>query len=59
MCREDVAWGVQILIKNELHNPSVLHGTNFLSIINPSLAHVYGSKILPNYGLIRLKRFVS
>jgi len=30
--------------KNKLHNPSVLHETNFLSPINPSLAHVYCSK---------------
>ena len=30
--------------KNKLHNPSVLHETNFLSLINPSLAHVYCSK---------------
>ena len=50
---------VQILIKNKLQNMSVLHETNFLSLINPSLAHVYGSKTLSNHGLIRLKRFVS
>ena len=26
--------------KKNLYNPSVLHETNFLSLINPSLAHI-------------------
>jgi hypothetical protein len=36
----DVTWGVRILIKNKLQNPSVNRETNLLIIINPSLAHV-------------------
>jgi hypothetical protein len=32
---------------------------NLLSLINPSLAHVYCSTTLSNHGLIRLKKFVS
>ena len=45
--------------KNKLHNPSVLHEINFLSLINPSLAYVYCSKTLSNHGLIRLKNSSS
>ena len=45
--------------KTNYINPSVLHETNFLSLINLSLAYFYCSTILSNYGLIRLKRFVS
>ena len=44
---------------NKLQNPSVLHETNLLSLINPSLVHVYCSTTLSHYRLIRLKRFVS
>jgi hypothetical protein len=36
----DVAWSVQILIKNKLQNPSVNRETNLLRLINPSLAHI-------------------
>ena len=42
--------------KNKLHNPSVLQEMNFLSLINPLLAHVYWSTTLSNHGLIRLKK---
>jgi hypothetical protein len=35
-----VTWGVRILIKNKLQNPSINHETNLLSLINLSLAHV-------------------
>ena len=41
--------------KNKLQNLSVLHETNLLSLINPSLAHVYCSTTLSNHRLIRLK----
>ena len=44
---------------NKLHNPSVLHETNFLNIIKSSLAHGYCSTTLSNHDLIRLKKFVS
>jgi hypothetical protein len=42
--------------KNKLQNPSVIRETNLLSLINPSLAHVYYSTILLNHSLIRLKK---
>ena len=54
-----VAWGIWILIKNKLQNLSVIRKTNLLSLINHSLAHVYCSTTLSNYGLIRLNRFIS
>ena len=37
----------------------VNYETNLLKLINLSLAYVYCSNLLSNYGLIRLKRFVS
>ena len=45
--------------KNKLQNPSVIHETNLVSLINPSLAYIYCSTTLSNHRLIRLKKFVS
>jgi len=32
---------------------------NLLSLINPSLAYVYCTTVLSNYGLVRLNKLVS
>jgi hypothetical protein len=45
--------------KNKLQIPLVNREMNLLSLINPSLAHVYCSTTVSNHGLIRLKKFVS
>jgi hypothetical protein len=45
--------------KNKLQIPPVNHEMNLLSLINPSLPHVYYSTTVSNHGLIRLKKFVS
>ena len=37
----------------------LIYEMNLLSLINPSLAYIYGSITLSNHGLIRLNRFVS
>jgi len=43
---------------NKLHNPSVLHETIFLSLINPSLAYVYCSHTLSNHELDSSRKLV-
>jgi hypothetical protein len=45
--------GCFILIKKQI---TVIRKMNLLSLINPSLAHVYCSTTLSNHGLIRLKK---
>ena len=37
----------------------MLREMNLLTLINSSLAHIYGSTTLSKYGLIRLNRFIS
>ena len=53
-------WSIKYrLIQNQLHRWRLISVTNFLTIINLSLAHAYCSTTMSNHGLIRLKRFVS